>query len=162
MRSINEPIINSYTITKDSFMAQIENIKKYPLILRTGFSLGGSGGKIIDSKEDLINYCEDYFIINDIPLELDESLLGLKEIEYEMMRDNAGNCISICNMENLDPMGVHTGESIVVTPSLTLSNDDYQKLRTAAIHIVSSIGVVGSCNIQFALDQKIMSTMLLR
>ncbi|WP_287961515.1 carbamoyl-phosphate synthase (glutamine-hydrolyzing) large subunit [Acidiplasma sp.] len=154
MRSINEPIINSYTITKDSFMAQIENIKKYPLILRTGFSLGGSGGKIIDSKEDLINYCEDYFIINDIPLELDESLLGLKEIEYEMMRDNAGNCISICNMENLDPMGVHTGESIVVTPSLTLSNDDYQKLRTAAIHIVSSIGVVGSCNIQFALDQK--------
>ncbi len=154
MKKIDEPIINSYNLLKDDYRQIIENIKRYPLILRTGFSLGGSGGTIIKDRDSLLNYCDDYFSINDDTLELDESLLGLKEIEYEMMRDNNGNCISICNMENLDPMGIHTGESIVVTPSLTLSNDDYQKLRSSAIHIVSEIGVVGSCNIQFALDQK--------
>jgi len=154
MKKINEPVINSYTLKKNNYKNEIKNIKKYPLILRTGFSLGGSGGTIINDENELLKYCSDYFSINDYDLELDESLLGLKEIEYEMMRDNNGNCISICNMENLDPMGIHTGESIVVTPSLTLSNDDYQKLRTSAIHIVSEIGVIGSCNIQFALDQK--------
>ncbi len=154
MKKIDEPIIDSYNILKRNYRESIENIKRYPLILRTGFSLGGSGGTIIRDKESLLNYCNDYFSIHEDTIELDESLLGLKEIEYEMMRDNNGNCISICNMENLDPMGIHTGESIVVTPSLTLSNDDYQKLRSSAIHIVSEIGVVGSCNIQFALDQK--------
>ena len=154
MKKINEPIIDSYTLKKDNYMDEIGKIKRYPLILRTGFSLGGSGGTVINDKNELLKYCNEYFSIKDYDIELDESLLGLKEIEYEMMRDNNGNCISICNMENLDPMGVHTGESIVVTPSLTLSNDDYQKLRTSAIHIVSEIGVVGSCNIQFALNQK--------
>ncbi len=154
MKKINEPIIDSYTLKKDNYMDEIGKIKRYPLILRTGFSLGGSGGTVINDKNELLKYCNEYFSIKNYDIELDESLLGLKEIEYEMMRDNNGNCISICNMENLDPMGVHTGESIVVTPSLTLSNDDYQKLRTSAIHIVSEIGVVGSCNIQFALNQK--------
>ncbi|WP_337860049.1 carbamoyl-phosphate synthase (glutamine-hydrolyzing) large subunit [Ferroplasma sp.] len=154
MKSINEPIIESYTISKSDYSELVPEIKKYPLILRTGFSLGGSGGVIINSKDELLDYCKDYFSVHEDALELDESLLGMKEMEYEMMRDSNGNCISICNMENLDPMGVHTGESIVTTPSLTLSNDDYQKLRTSAIHIVSEIGVIGSCNIQFALDQK--------
>ncbi len=154
MKKINEPIIDSYTLKKDNYKNEISKIKRYPLILRTGFSLGGSGGTVINNEDELLKYCNDYFSINEHDLELDESLLGLKEIEYEMMRDNNGNCISICNMENLDPMGIHTGESIVVTPSLTLSNDDYQKLRTSAIHIVSEIGVIGSCNIQFALNQK--------
>jgi carbamoyl-phosphate synthase large subunit len=153
MRQIGEPIIDSYTIVKDNYRDMIDGIKKYPLILRTGFSLGGSGGVIIKNRDELISYCDDYFSVRDDTIELDESLLGLKEIEYEMMRDNAGNCISICNMENLDPMGVHTGESIVTTPSLTLTNDDYQKLRTSAIHIVNEIGVIGSCNIQFAINQ---------
>ncbi len=153
MKKIGEPIIESYTLTKSDYMTLIPGIKRYPLILRTGFSLGGSGGVIIKSSRELMDYCDDYFSVHDDTVELDESLLGLKEIEYEMMRDNNGNCISICNMENLDPMGVHTGESIVATPSLTLSNDDYQKLRTSAIHIVNEIGVIGSCNIQFALDQ---------
>ncbi len=153
MRQIGEPIIDSYTLIKENYRTMIDGIKKYPLILRTGFSLGGSGGVIIRNRDELISYCDDYFSVHDDNVELDESLLGLKEIEYEMMRDNAGNCISICNMENLDPMGVHTGESIVTTPSLTLSNDDYQKLRTSAIHIVNEIGVIGSCNIQFALNQ---------
>ncbi len=153
MRQIGEPIIDSYTLVKENYRTMIDGIKKYPLILRTGFSLGGSGGVIIKNRDELISYCDDYFSVHDDTVELDESLLGLKEIEYEMMRDNAGNCISICNMENLDPMGVHTGESIVTTPSLTLSNDDYQKLRTSAIHIVNEIGVIGSCNIQFALNQ---------
>ncbi len=154
MREIGEPIIDSYTLIKENYKTMIEGIKKYPLILRTGFSLGGSGGVIINNRDELISYCDDYFSVHDDMVELDESLLGFKEIEYEMMRDNAGNCISICNMENLDPMGVHTGESIVTTPSLTLSNDDYQKLRTSAIHIVNEIGVIGSCNIQFALNQE--------
>ena len=153
MRQIGEPIIDSYTLVKENYRNTIDTIKKYPLILRTGFSLGGSGGVIIENRDELISYCDDYFSVRDDNIELDESLLGLKEIEYEMMRDNAGNCISICNMENLDPMGVHTGESIVTTPSLTLSNDDYQELRTSAIHIVNEIGVIGSCNIQFALNQ---------
>ena len=153
MRQIGEPIIESYTLVREDYKNMIDRIKKYPLILRTGFSLGGSGGVIIKSRDELISYCDDYFSVHDDTVELDESLLGLKEIEYEMMRDNAGNCISICNMENLDPMGVHTGESIVTTPSLTLTNDDYQKLRTSAIHIVNEIGVIGSCNIQFALNQ---------
>jgi carbamoyl-phosphate synthase large subunit len=154
MKKIGEPVIESYTITKSDYIERIPEINKYPLILRTGFSLGGSGGEIINDKDELLNYCRDYFLVHDDALELDESLIGMKEMEYEMMRDKNGNCISICNMENLDPMGVHTGESIVVTPSLTLSNEDYQKLRTSAIHIVSEIGIVGSCNIQFALDQK--------
>lgn len=154
MKRINEPVIDSYTLIPDNYENEIKKIKKYPLILRTGFSLGGSGGVIINSEIELLNYAKDYFSIHDDSLELDESLLGLKEIEYEMMRDNNGNCISVCNMENLDPMGVHTGESIVTTPSLTLSNDDYQKLRSAAIHIVSEIGVIGSCNVQFAINQK--------
>ncbi|MEM0139142.1 MAG: carbamoyl-phosphate synthase (glutamine-hydrolyzing) large subunit [Ferroplasma sp.] len=154
MKRIGEPVISSYSMNRLNYKEEIKKIKTYPLILRTGFSLGGSGGTIIHNFNELIEYASEYFSINDDSLELDESLLGLKEIEYEMMRDNNGNCISICNMENLDPMGVHTGESIVVTPSMTLSNDDYQKLRTAAIHIVSEIGVIGSCNIQFALDQE--------
>ncbi|WMT50955.1 MAG: carbamoyl-phosphate synthase (glutamine-hydrolyzing) large subunit [Ferroplasma sp.] len=153
MRQIGEPIIESYTLVREDYKDMIDRIKKYPLILRTGFSLGGSGGVVIKNRDELISYCDDYFSVHDDTVELDESLLGLKEIEYEMMRDNAGNCISICNMENLDPMGVHTGESIVTTPSLTLTNDDYQKLRTSAIHIVNEIGVIGSCNIQFALNQ---------
>ncbi len=154
MKKIGEPIIESYTLTNSDYKKLVPEIKKYPLILRTGFSLGGSGGVIINNQKELFDYCNDYFSVRNDTVELDESLLGLKEIEYEMMRDNNGNCISICNMENLDPMGVHTGESIVTTPSLTLSNDDYQKLRTSAIHIVNEIGVVGSCNIQFALDQE--------
>ena len=154
MKKIGEPIIESYTLTNSDYKKLVPEIKRYPLILRTGFSLGGSGGVIIKNQKELFDYCNDYFSVRNDTVELDESLLGLKEIEYEMMRDNNGNCISICNMENLDPMGVHTGESIVTTPSLTLSNDDYQKLRTSAIHIVNEIGVVGSCNIQFALDQE--------
>ncbi|AAT43484.1 carbamoyl-phosphate synthase (glutamine-hydrolyzing) large subunit [Picrophilus oshimae] len=154
MRDINEPVISSYTITKDNYINDVENIKRYPLILRTGFSLGGSGGTVINSRDELLNYCKEYFLTSDLDIEVDESLLGLKELEYEMIRDNNGNCISVCNMENLDPMGIHTGESIVVTPSQTLSNDDYQMLRKAAIHVVSAIGVIGACNIQFALDQK--------
>jgi carbamoyl-phosphate synthase large subunit len=154
MKKIGEPIIESYTLQNSDYEKSIPEIKKYPLILRTGFSLGGSGGVVINNQKELMDYCDDYFSMHKDTIELDESLLGLKEIEYEMMRDNKGNCISICNMENLDPMGVHTGESIVTTPSLTLSNDDYQKLRTSAIHIVNEIGVVGSCNIQFALNQE--------
>ncbi|ARD85031.1 carbamoyl phosphate synthase large subunit [Ferroplasma acidiphilum] len=154
MKKIGEPVIESYTLTKNDYRDLMPGIKKYPLILRTGFSLGGSGGVIIKNVKELSDYCDDYFSVHDDMVELDESLLGLKEIEYEMMRDNNGNCISICNMENLDPMGVHTGESIVTTPSLTLSNDSYQKLRTSAIHVVNEIGVIGSCNIQFALDQE--------
>lgn len=126
-----------------------------PGIVRTSFSLGGTGGRIIRTNEELARFLRDYFSSNpEGTVELEKSMLGMKELEYEMIRDGAGNCICVCNMENLDPMGVHTGESIVVTPSQTLSDQEYQMLRTAAIHVISSIGIVGACNIQFALDQK--------
>ena len=111
------------------------------------------GGVVVKDLDELDSYATNFF--SDNPgeeLEIEKSILGLKEIEYEMIRDNAGNCISICNMENLDPMGVHTGESIVVTPSQTLSDNEIQKLRSAAIKIISAIGIIGACNIQFAID----------
>ena len=153
MVEIGEPVAESYTLTSADYEHQADIISRFPVIARTSFSLGGSGGSIARDKEDLIRFCEWFFrsYMSD-SLEVETSLLGLKEIEYEVIRDNVGNCITVCNMENLDPMGVHTGESIVVTPSQTLSDAEYHMLRRAAIKVISSIGIVGACNIQFALD----------
>ena len=153
MMEIGEPVAESYTLTSADYEQQADIISRFPVIARTSFSLGGSGGSIARDKEDLIRFCEWFFrsYMSD-SLEVETSLLGLKEIEYEVIRDHVGNCITVCNMENLDPMGVHTGESIVVTPSQTLSDAEYHMLRRAAIKVISSIGIVGACNIQFALD----------
>lgn len=153
MTQIGEPVAPSARLKASDYVESLERIDFYPLIVRTSFSLGGSGGRIIDDKQSLADLCEEFFQTYPYQsLELEKSLEGLKEIEYEVIRDNAGNCITICNMENLDPMGVHTGESIVVTPSQTLSDREYHFLRDAAIHVISALQIKGACNIQFALD----------
>ena len=153
MMKIGEPVAPSARLTSGNYESVVSRVDFFPLIVRTSFSLGGSGGRIIRTLDELKDLSREFFgIYPDQYLELENSLEGMKEIEYEMISDNAGNCISICNMENLDPMGVHTGESIVVTPSQTLSDVEYQMLRDAAIHVISALDVRGACNIQFALD----------
>jgi carbamoyl-phosphate synthase large subunit len=122
-----------------------------PVILRGGFSLGGQGSAIVRSADELRPRIERAFVGNPQVL-VEECLSGWKEIEYEVVRDGSDNCITVCNMENVDPMGIHTGESIVVAPSQTLSDADYQMLRNLSIRIVRHLGIVGECNVQYALD----------
>ena len=123
----------------------------FPVILRAAYALGGLGSGFCDNDEQLTAQAEEAFSFSPQVL-VERSLKGWKEIEYEVVRDRFDNCITVCNMENLDPLGIHTGESIVVAPSQTLSNAEYHKLRALAIRIVRHIGVVGECNVQYALD----------
>lgn len=123
----------------------------YPIMMRSGFSLGGLGSGKIESESDLIARCSEAFHKVDQIL-IEEYLMGWKEIEYEVVRDCAGNVITVCNMENLDPMGIHTGESIVVAPSQTLTNAEYHNLREVAIKTINHLEIVGECNIQYALN----------
>lgn len=126
-----------------------------PLMLRAGFALGGRGSAIVETDEQLHRALTDFFSAQDRvggQLLVEESLRGWKEIEYEVVRDRDNNCITVCNMENLDPMGIHTGESIVVAPSQTLNDEEYQLLRTVSIRTIQHLGIVGECNVQFALD----------
>ena len=123
-----------------------------PLVIRPAYTLGGTGGGIAHTEEQFEHIVKSGIAASPIDQVLVErSLLGWKELEYEMMRDSADNCITICNMENLDPMGVHTGDSIVVAPSQTLTDKEYQMLRTAALKIIRTLGIEGGCNIQFGL-----------
>ena len=123
-----------------------------PVMLRGGFSLGGKGSGIVDSPAELEPALRRAFSGGAPQVLVEESLRGWKEIEYEIVRDAADNCITVCNMENFDPMGIHTGESIVVAPSQTLDDTEYQLLRSIAIRTARHLGIVGECNIQFALD----------
>ena len=123
----------------------------YPVILRAAYALGGLGSGFCDNEEELMVQAEEAFSFSPQVL-VEKSLKGWKEIEYEVVRDRYDNCITVCNMENLDPLGIHTGESIVVAPSQTLSNSEYHKLRALAIKIIRHIGIVGECNVQYALD----------
>ena len=124
----------------------------YPVVLRPAYTLGGSGGGIAQNRAELEEILENGLRLSRVGQVLVERCIaGWKEIEYEVMRDSAGNCITVCNMENLDPVGVHTGDSIVVAPSQTLSDKEYQMLRTSALNIISELGVTGGCNVQFAL-----------
>ena len=123
----------------------------YPLIVRAAYALGGLGSGFVDNEEQLLEICTKAFAFSDQVL-VERSLKGWKEIEYEVVRDRFDNCITVCNMENFDPLGIHTGESIVVAPSQTLSNRDYHFLRELSIRIVRHIGIVGECNVQFAFD----------
>jgi len=125
----------------------------YPLMVRSGFALGGLGSGVVKSKDELKKKLTEVFAVAPQVL-VEESLVGWKEVEYEVVRDRADNCITVCNMENVDPMGVHTGESIVVAPSQTLTNADYHMLREVAIKTIRHLGVVGECNIQYALHPK--------
>ncbi|NOQ33712.1 MAG: carbamoyl-phosphate synthase large subunit [Methanosarcinales archaeon] len=151
MEKIGEPIPRSRAVStiKDA-LALIPTLG-LPLIVRPAYTLGGAGGGIAYTRDDLCRICElglKRSRINQVLVE--ESVLGWKEFEYEVIRDSGDTCITICNMENFDPMGIHTGESIVVTPSQTLSDNDHQMLRSAAINIIRFLGIEGGCNIQFA------------
>ena len=123
----------------------------YPVIVRVAYALGGLGSGFADNEEELNTLCEKAFSFSPQVL-VEKSLKGWKEIEYEVVRDRYDNCITVCNMENFDPLGIHTGESIVIAPSQTLSNSEYHKLRALSIKIVRHIGIVGECNVQYAFD----------
>ena len=135
----------------------IEEVQKaahglgFPVILRAAYALGGLGSGFCDNDEELLAQAEEAFAFSPQVL-VEKSLKGWKEIEYEVVRDRYDNCITVCNMENFDPLGIHTGESIVVAPSQTLSNSEYHQLRALAITIIRHLGVVGECNVQYALD----------
>lgn len=123
----------------------------YPVIVRAAYALGGLGSGFADNEEELNVLCEKAFSFSPQVL-VEKSLKGWKEIEYEVVRDRYDNCITVCNMENFDPLGIHTGESIVIAPSQTLTNSEYHKLRALSIKIVRHIGIVGECNVQYAFD----------
>lgn len=151
MEKLNEPIPKNKAVTSlDEALEAVENIG-YPVIVRPAFTLGGTGGGVAHNEEELREVATrglDMSFINQVLI--DESVMGWKEFEYEVMRDKNDTCIIVCNMENLDPMGIHTGESIVVAPSQTLSDIDNQKLRNASIKIIRALQIRGGCNIQFA------------
>lgn len=153
MLEIGEPIPPSTIVeTVDAALAFAEEIG-YPVIVRPAYTLGGSGGGIAHNARELAQIADKglkYSAIGQILLE--KSVAGWKEIEYEVMRDSADNCITICNMENIDPVGIHTGDSIVIAPSQTLSDREYQMLRTAALKIIRALKIEGGCNVQFALN----------
>ena len=123
----------------------------FPIIVRAAYTLGGMGSGFCNNKEELVARAENALSYSSQIL-VEESLKGWKEVEYEVVRDAYNNCITVCNMENFDPLGIHTGESIVVAPSQTLSNSEYHKLRELAIKIIRHVGIVGECNVQYALD----------
>ena len=154
MERIGEPVPLSRSVT--SIPEAIEAVKvigKYPVLIRPAYTLGGTGGGIAYSEAELVEICARgiaYSRIGQVLIE--ESVLGWKEYEYEVMRDSNDNCIIICNMENLDAMGIHTGESIVCAPCLTLSDEDHQRLRTAALKVIHALQIEGGCNVQFAFN----------
>ncbi len=123
----------------------------FPVIIRAAYALGGLGSGFCNNMDELNKLASKAFAYSPQVL-VEESLKGWKEVEYEVVRDQYDNCITVCNMENFDPLGIHTGESIVVAPSQTLSNSEYHKLRRLAIQIIRHIGIIGECNIQYALD----------
>ncbi|RKD29555.1 carbamoyl-phosphate synthase large subunit [Thermohalobacter berrensis] len=153
MKEINQPVVESEIVTDvDSGLKFAERIG-YPVVVRPAYTLGGAGGGIAEDKDELIEILNQGLQLSRVgQVLLEKSIKGWKEIEYEVIRDSDGNCITVCNMENIDPVGIHTGDSIVVAPSQTLSDKEYQMLRRASIDIIDAIGVEGGCNIQFALN----------
>ena len=156
MIDLGEPIPRSISVNSiEAAYEAVEKIGGYPVLIRPAYTLGGTGGGIAYTKEDLGPIAGRgiaYSRIKQVLIE--ESVLGWKEFEYEVMRDKNNNCITVCNMENLDPMGIHTGESIVVAPAQTLSDNDHQMLRSASLKIIRALGIEGGCNIQFALKHE--------
>lgn len=155
MYDLNQPIPESAIVTTVEEAIEFSHQIGFPIIIRPAYTLGGKGGGIANTIEEYKKIVKSGLQASPITQCLvEKSIAGFKEIEYEMIRDHKGTCISVCNMENIDPVGVHTGDSIVVAPSQTLTDQDYHMLRTAAVKIVSALGVVGGCNIQLALDPK--------
>ena len=153
MEKIGEPIAASRVVENVEDGIEFTKIIGYPVVLRPAYTLGGSGGGIAHNYEELVEILENGLRLSRVGQVLVERCIaGWKEIEYEVMRDGAGNCITVCNMENIDPVGVHTGDSIVVAPSQTLGDKEYQMLRTSALNIISELGITGGCNVQYALN----------
>ena len=153
MEKIGEPVAASLVVTTVEDGIVFTNTIGYPVVLRPAYTLGGSGGGIAHNEAELIEILENGLRLSRVgEVLVERCIAGWKEIEYEVMRDSAGNCITVCNMENLDPVGVHTGDSIVVAPSQTLGDKEYQMLRTSALNIITELGITGGCNVQYALN----------
>jgi carbamoyl-phosphate synthase large subunit len=153
MESIGEPCVPSRVVSSVEDALCFANEIGYPVIIRPAYTLGGSGGGIVSSDGELDEVCRNGLRQSRVSQVLvEKSIAGWKEIEYEVMRDAKGNVITVCNMENLDPVGIHTGDSIVVAPSQTLSDKEYQMLRTASLNIITALKIEGGCNVQLALD----------
>ncbi|MBR2213705.1 MAG: carbamoyl-phosphate synthase large subunit [Eubacterium sp.] len=152
MEKINEPCAPSLVVESIQEGIDFVNQIGYPVVLRPAYTLGGSGGGIAHNQMELEEILENGLRLSRVGQVLVEKCIaGWKEIEYEVMRDSAGNCITVCNMENIDPVGVHTGDSIVVAPSQTLGDKEHQMLRTSALNIINELGITGGCNVQYAL-----------
>ncbi len=152
MEKIHEPIAASIVVEHVDDAIAFANEIGYPVVIRPAYTLGGSGGGIAHNEEELHDICSNGLRLSRVgQCLIERCIAGWKEIEYEVMRDAAGNCITVCNMENIDPVGVHTGDSIVVAPSQTLGDKEYQMLRTSALNIITELGITGGCNVQFAL-----------
>lgn len=155
MQKIGEPVAESAIVENIEDAAKFAEQIGYPVIVRPAYTMGGTGGGIADNRqelEDIVDRGLKYSMIGQVLIE--RSVAGWKEIEYEVMRDGADNCITVCNMENFDPVGVHTGDSIVVAPTQTLTDHEYQMLRSASLRIIRELGIEGGCNAQYALDTK--------
>ena len=153
MEKIGEPIAASLVVRNVEDGIVFSEKIGYPVVLRPAYTLGGSGGGIANNREELVEILENGLRLSRVgEVLVERCIAGWKEIEYEVMRDSAGNCITVCNMENIDPVGVHTGDSIVVAPSQTLGDKEYQMLRTSALNIITELGITGGCNVQYALN----------
>ncbi|MBH1941566.1 carbamoyl-phosphate synthase large subunit [Mobilitalea sibirica] len=152
MERIGEPCAPSEVVTTVKDAINFAESIGYPVVVRPAYTLGGSGGGIADNREELVDICSNGLRLSRVgQCLIERSIAGWKEIEYEVMRDSKGNCITVCNMENIDPVGVHTGDSIVVAPSQTLGDKEYQMLRSASINIITELNITGGCNVQYAL-----------
>ncbi|MBS5787859.1 MAG: carbamoyl-phosphate synthase large subunit [Clostridioides difficile] len=153
MKKINQPVVISEIVTTQESGLDFAEKIGYPVVVRPAYTLGGTGGGIADTEEELREILAHGLQLSPVgQVLLEKSIKGWKEIEYEVVRDGNGNCITVCNMENIDPVGVHTGDSIVVAPSQTLSDEEYQLLRKASIDIINAVEVKGGCNVQIALN----------
>ena len=151
LAEIDVKTIRSHAVTTVEDAKSVAEELGYPIIIRAAYTLGGLGSGFCNNEQELDALASKAFTYSPQIL-VEKSLKGWKEVEYEVVRDRFDNCITVCNMENFDPLGIHTGESIVVAPSQTLSNSEYHKLRALAIKIIRHIGIVGECNVQYALD----------
>ena len=153
MEKIGEPVAASLVVHDVQAGIDFTNKIGYPVVLRPAYTLGGSGGGIAYNEEELIEILSNGLRLSRVgEVLVERCIAGWKEIEYDVMRDSVGNCITVCNMENIDPVGVHTGDSIVVAPSQTLGDKEYQMLRTSALNIITELGITGGCNVQYALN----------
>lgn len=151
MKEIDQPVARSEAVESVEAAVRVAEEIGYPVMVRAAYTLGGQGSGFAECREDVERLVEQCLVVTHQVL-VERSMRGWKEIEYEVVRDRYDNCVTVCNMENFDPLGVHTGDSIVVAPSQTLSNDDYYRLRQASLRIIRHLGVVGECNVQYALD----------